>query len=345
MQKKKSYKLRKLTLASVKRTLTPGQCLKYCKLCELLGQPKYTGVQKTSQLREFGRYFDFEKTGIYFLITDIHTTVSDPFVKKIRSDATFPNLIGYLLFNDIYRAEGDTFALTCKKWWLRLNMINQEYIDYITTADMKKKLTSLDEHMTIDDVNNFFRRAEKGIYRIFKNALESLEKRGLIKTEVVYTVVTADGKVIRPLDSPKNKKIWLQTQKEALEKMGLKSMAQLQYYPESVAAKFYQIVDQLRLNAAGWEKGYTSLEITLTEKGIKEAKVFSGEGVVEIRQQLNDSIRSSINKQIVSKNLMNYKREDDDYFGDTFNKEMEATHCIPLNLQLLLSDKLLTCHN
>lgn len=345
MRKTKSYKLKKLTLSSVKRSLTVGENLKYCKLCEVLGQQKYTGGQKNTQLKEFARYFDFKKNGMYFLITNIHSKVSEPVVKKIRSDATYPNLIGYLLFNDIANTEGKVLNLTWKRWWLRMNMVNREYLTYASDPKEKKKLKTLNERMTIDDINNFFHKSEAGIYRIFKNALASLEKRGLITAEVVYTVVAANGRRVRPLDSPKNKKIWLQTQQAALDKLGLRSMAEIQYYPESVATRFYKIVNQLRLEQAGWKSGCTSLEITLTEKGLKEADSFNGAGVAEVRQQLNDAIRTSINKQIVSRNLTDYDATNTGYLGDDFNEAMKASKVLSLNLQLLLSDKLLTCHN
>lgn len=52
-----------------------GQVVKnYKELCALLGEEECAGNSRKAQLKEFARYFEWEKSGQKFLITDIYNT-------------------------------------------------------------------------------------------------------------------------------------------------------------------------------------------------------------------------------------------------------------------------------
>lgn len=53
----------------------------YKELCNILGQEIKDGKSKKLQLENFKRYFDFEKSGQKFIITDIYDT---PLTKEDR---------------------------------------------------------------------------------------------------------------------------------------------------------------------------------------------------------------------------------------------------------------------
>lgn len=346
MQMKKEYRLRKLTLSSVKKTLKEGDKLKYCKLCELLGQPKYTGAQKSTQLKEFSRYFDFEKEGMYFTITNIHSKEQRKILtKSLRSDAVFPNCILYLLQNDIYPTEGNTVIYPVQKWWQRLGMNNPAYLISKNSTKAKRELKALDPCMEIDDINYFYRRSGRDLWRIFDNALKSLKKRDLIVTEQAFMIVSKPGEEARPLKNEEERKIWIDTQNQVLDSFGLKEYAQLQYLPECVTMGFYNKVERLRREIAGWEKGFTALKVSITDKGLAYPVSLSEDTVSEVRNKLNEGVLSSVNKQIVNKKLPDYARSDNKYFGKEFDEEVKSIGNSTVTLQLLLSDKLLACHN
>lgn len=55
--------------------LQVGQTVKnYKELCALLGEKESAGNSRKAQLKEFARYFEWEKSGQKFLITDIYDT-------------------------------------------------------------------------------------------------------------------------------------------------------------------------------------------------------------------------------------------------------------------------------
>ena len=61
-----------LTIDLIKSKLNVGDILNYKNLCELLHQPYYRGNQKMSQMKEFQRYFNFEKIDRKLFIKEIY---------------------------------------------------------------------------------------------------------------------------------------------------------------------------------------------------------------------------------------------------------------------------------
>ena len=62
-------KQKPLTTRLISSNLKKDQELTYKKMCELLKQPYYKGTnQKSAQLKEWGRYFNFEKINNKYVI-------------------------------------------------------------------------------------------------------------------------------------------------------------------------------------------------------------------------------------------------------------------------------------
>ena len=64
-----------LTIELVKSKLKAGNILNYKNICVLLDQPYYEGNQKKSQLKEWKRYFNFEKRNRKLLIVEIFNEI------------------------------------------------------------------------------------------------------------------------------------------------------------------------------------------------------------------------------------------------------------------------------
>ena len=58
-----------------------GDYTTYKKLCELLNEPYKNGNAKEAQLKEWKRYFDYEKIGTKFLILDVY---NEPLEKEYQ---------------------------------------------------------------------------------------------------------------------------------------------------------------------------------------------------------------------------------------------------------------------
>ena len=65
-----------LTIDLIKSKLNVGDILNYIDICRILNVPYYSsGNQKKSQLKDFKRYFDFEKVNRKLLITEIYNDI------------------------------------------------------------------------------------------------------------------------------------------------------------------------------------------------------------------------------------------------------------------------------
>ena len=78
---------KKLTINLVKNKLNVGDIINYKEICNILKQPYCGGSQKVSQLKEWHRYFNFEKINRKFLITEIYD--------KIKPEKPTGNYINY----------------------------------------------------------------------------------------------------------------------------------------------------------------------------------------------------------------------------------------------------------
>ena len=104
-----------------------GQVVKnYKELCALLGEEfKQGGDSRKAQLKEFARYFEWEKSGQKFLITDIYDT---PLPKEDgRNKGKYVKCIEIILLNYLSKQKGYTYTLSKKKWWELLGMVNRKY--------------------------------------------------------------------------------------------------------------------------------------------------------------------------------------------------------------------------
>ena len=68
--------------------LLPGEYT-YKKLCEILKEPCKTGNAKPTQLKDWQRYFDYEKYGTKFTVYEIYDT---PLDKEYKYRRCFPNV-------------------------------------------------------------------------------------------------------------------------------------------------------------------------------------------------------------------------------------------------------------
>ena len=90
----------------------------YKALCELLGQPVLSGRSKKYQLEDFKRYFDFDKSGIKFIISDIYDTpLSKEDLRKLGNNSIYVNCIEVILLQYLSEQKGFTATLTKRDWW------------------------------------------------------------------------------------------------------------------------------------------------------------------------------------------------------------------------------------
>ena len=89
----------------------------YKVLCELLGQDVKDGKSKKYQLEDFARYFDWEKSGQKFIISDIYDTpLTKEDKRKLGNNSIYVKCIEVILLQYLSKQEGYTRTLTKRNW-------------------------------------------------------------------------------------------------------------------------------------------------------------------------------------------------------------------------------------
>lgn len=145
----------------------------YKLLCELLGQEVKSGKSKKYQLEEFARYFEWEKSGQKFIISDIYDApLTKEDKRKLGNNSIYVQCIEVILLQYLSKQEGYTRTFTKRNWWEMLGMASHKY-----GRTPENKLKNLDYRITSWEVRHFYQRCNKKLEQILFSALNSLKNR------------------------------------------------------------------------------------------------------------------------------------------------------------------------
>lgn len=176
------------TLSSIKTDkLVIGDYVTYKKLCELLNEPYKNGNAKKAQLKEWLRYFDYEKIDNKFLILDVY---NEPLEKEYQypANAIYIKYIEALLLSLLASTEGNMVTIAPQSLYKTFGMINDNFtqVQRLEPDERLKELQKVHSYMTEFEINDFFERCKSKFSKVIKGAFNSLQKRMLIKYSEEY---------------------------------------------------------------------------------------------------------------------------------------------------------------
>lgn len=240
----------------------------YKVLCELLGQSVKAGKSRICQLDEFKRYFDWEKSGQKFIITDIYDTpLTKEDRRKLGNNSIYVQCIEVILLQYLSKQKGFTRTFTKRTWWEMLGITNHKYGRVSET-----QLRNLDYTVTPFEIRHFYQRCNKKLEQILFSALNSLKNRKLITYEIQMVIVEHDqkGRERHFLASDDDKKNILQAERHILHNvMGYDKMFQV--FIKFQQGEFYQKVGDLIHEKYGWDYYYKQVKVIYTPEDIREA--------------------------------------------------------------------------
>ena len=271
---------------NVQNHLELGQEVRnYGELCKLLDQEPLGGKQKQLQMVNFQRYFEFQKVGHKFVITDIF---AEPIEKEDKrrsgNNSIYVKYIEVILLHFLSKQKNFTCILRKSQIWLLLGMINRKY-DNVPTEELEKLDYCINSFM----VNHFYQRCNQRLERILFTALNNLKNRKLLsyQEQIIIVPIKGEGFIasdndIRRLDA---------VARSVLESMGLISM--IQVYCKFKSREFYDEVNERLSELYGWRYSFKQYKLIYTPENIIKA---IPESEVELqRLTLNDSIIETIN--------------------------------------------------
>ena len=291
--------------------LTEGLVVKnYKSMCSLLNCSICEGNSKKSQLKNWKRYFNYEKSGQKFIITEIYDTPFPSEDARKLKEGLYVKYIELLLLKYLSSCEGYQTKITKGKLYQILGLTNEYYYKLKSSdnpyeiANIKNKIKSkCDTLVTEFDINHFQQRAEAKLNKILYTALDSMSKRFLIKyhTEYVLRVPCEDDKSGYELEvaSPRQVSLILEAQHKILDSMGYENITQvaLRYKLK----EFNERVDDYLSEHYGWLGFFSQLSIIYIndigrEIPLKAEEIRKLAPSVQ-RKQLNQIVVKSLNQQ------------------------------------------------
>ena len=241
----------------------------YKMLCELLEQEVKNGKSKKLQLEDWKRYFDWEKSGQKFIITDVYDTpLTKEDKRKLGNNSIYVKYIEVILLQYLSKQQGFTKTFTKRNWWEMLGIVNEQY-----GKKSEKELTNLDYKVTPWEVKHFYQRCNKKLEEILFSALNSLRSRKLITYEIQTMIVkwNPQKRCDEYFEATDNqKKQILEVEHYVLHNI-MKYEKMVQVFLKFQQQEYYQKVNDLLYEYYGWDHCYKQIKIIYTPEGVREA--------------------------------------------------------------------------
>ena len=290
----------------------------YKEMCETLGEEICDGNSKKAQLKEWSRYFAWEKKGQKFIILDIY---DEPLPKDDgrQNKNIYVQYIQVILMKILSKQRNtiDPFYITTNQLWRLLGMINNNYKN-ISLDDLNNMIT--DYEVTSFDMKKFYQRCNQRLREILFSSLNKLEDRALIKYEIETVIVFFDEDrktVYKPANDIQKKKI-LKAERKVLLDMGLESKQHA--YAKFKETEFFERVNAYLHEWYGWEYTFNRIKINYNKSDVletvykDEAKLRSDFEEMKLqRLGLNDRVVEALykNARIMAENR--HKKTDQEY--------------------------------
>lgn len=252
----------------------------YKQLCQLLEEPIKAGNSKVAQLKEFDRYFSYDKQGNAFLIKEIFD------VPKAKDDSRqrYVQLLEPILMNYLSRYTGSTYA-TWNQWFRTLGMVNVVFYNEEYRETVK------------DDWNAHFYSlylltniAKNKMKEIVLSSLSNMKKRKLIEFEEKWRIVDTYGQ--SRFASERDVAYINEVRNEVMRKMGYSSLSPIFLSPKK-QKKYTTLLHKRFLKEAKWRNVYKVLEISADKDMVKW---YADADVEQLKEKLNRRVCSSVKR-------------------------------------------------
>ena len=295
----------------------------YKELCQLLAQTPKTGNARKAQLRMWNRYFNWERSGKKYIITEIYDI---PLPEELRCDAMFAKYIETQLVLALAQQPEGVFCFTDSTIYKALNMVGSDYDLLKTYESTVNELKKINNEVSWYGMWLLRSQAKAKLRRILDNALESMKKRSLIVYKRENAVVHSEGEDPVSATDQEDKMI-LEAQQVALRELGYEILPAVINSKES--SNFYRRVNEYLHDNYGifgafpWIKIIYKRPYYMDEvvERVKEQYSNMALEYYDSRKQLNESVVDAFYKMIKRSNkraIKVLKREMEDSWSMGF---------------------------
>lgn len=280
----------------------------YKNMCDVLQEPIKNGKSKTYQMKEWKRYFNFEKVGQKFLVTEIYQVpLKNEDLRNKGNNSIYVQYIELLLLNQLAKEPNWRCALTKQKLFEILGLTNKKYKE-----KPYKELMEFNSSIKTFDINHFYQRANQKLEQILFGALKNLKNRCLISYSEQIVIVDQNNET--KIASDKEIKLINSIYKQVLNEMKYISLTQV--FLKFKGDDFYNRVNEILYERYKWQYTYKQYKLIYTKEDVIQ-EIPNVEARIT-KLQLNDKVINVMNLQANKKyndNQSKLKEEINKYLG------------------------------
>lgn len=238
----------------------------YREMCRILNEQICGGDSKKAQLKEWARYFLWEKKGQKFIILDIY----DEPLPKEDGRANRNIYVQYIevILMKILAKQRDSktpFYITTNQMWKLLGMINNNYKN-ISLDELNDRIP--DYKVTSFDMNKFYQRCNQRLRKILFSSLDRLQGKALIKYDIEIVIVYMDehNEVVYEPANDEQTKCVLKAERKALLDMKLETIRQV--YAKFKDTEFFSRMNTYLQEWYGWEYSFNRIKINYNKSDV-----------------------------------------------------------------------------
>lgn len=241
----------------------------YREMCRILDEQICEGNSKKAQLKEWARYFLWEKKGQKFIILDIY---DEPLPKEDgRQDKNiYVQYIQVILMKILakQRDSKEPFYITTNQLWKLLGMINNHYKN-ISLDELNERIPEYE--IKSFDMKKFYQRCNQRLREILFSSLNRLQNKALVKydIEIVIVYIDTNGEAIYEPANDEQEKCVLKAERKALLDMKLETKRQV--YAKFKDTEYFSRVNSYLQKWYGWEYTFSRIKIKYNKSDVFEA--------------------------------------------------------------------------
>lgn len=274
-------------------TLYPGLAVKnYKEMCKLLHQSPTTGESKRKQIKNWERFFAYNKLGQNFIITEVYDEPMEPEYRKYQR-GIYVKFVEIILRTLLSTKDQNYYDVTKQQLWQDLGMINTKY-KRIALAALNQELDGYS--VTMPEMRTFYRKCDSRLSEILKSSLNSLMSRRIIDYCVQKTIlipneersldyVIAEGEINDKLRN---------IERSVLDAMHLRDMEEVRKslrYDE-----FYELRDKYGQELYGWVRIFDRFHIEFDKNTILKNIAADEKELHQNMLEFNERIVEAIDK-------------------------------------------------
>jgi len=264
-----------------------GQKIKNYKImCNILDEDERNGGKsKVAQIKEWKRFFNFEREGHKFKVIEIYDVpLPKQDERRLGNNSIYISSIELILTDFLLKQKDNNYVLTKNRWFYLLGMVNRNYLeekyeDYLVSIGISPLY-----------INDFIFRSKNKLNTILFTSLDNMKRRNLVDYVQQIVIKPIEGKNF--VANTKQEEQIIDVEQAALIEMGYKKMGDL-FYKTGLLIKFFNKVEKELIKQYKW-KGYYK-QYDLTYLGNNNIKNVTCDLINDEKVKLNTNIIDALN--------------------------------------------------